>query len=69
MHSTCLSVCPAIAMHRNAVQCTFLAGIDWVYMRSFTNCYRPANPLQVLGEYLIQKSEEVEGDSKKEGES
>ncbi|OKP11902.1 Set1 complex component sdc1 [Penicillium subrubescens] len=29
---------------------------------------QPANPLQVLGEFLIQKSKEVEGDAKKESE-
>ncbi|KAJ5105082.1 hypothetical protein NUU61_002429 [Penicillium alfredii] len=29
---------------------------------------QPSNPLRVLGEFLIQKSNEVEGDSKKESE-
>jgi hypothetical protein len=29
---------------------------------------RPPNPLQVLGEFLIQKSKEIEGDAKKESE-
>lgn len=32
-----------------------------------TEC-RPSNPLQVLGEFLIQKSKEVEGGAKKESE-
>ncbi|KAF3396128.1 Set1 complex component sdc1 [Penicillium rolfsii] len=29
---------------------------------------QPANPLQVLGEFLIQKSKEIEGDAKRESE-
>ncbi|KAJ5360047.1 hypothetical protein N7517_009238 [Penicillium concentricum] len=29
---------------------------------------QPANPLRVLGEYLLQKSNEVEGETKKESE-
>ncbi|KAJ5405797.1 hypothetical protein N7465_007081 [Penicillium sp. CMV-2018d] len=29
---------------------------------------QPANPLRVLGEFLLQKSNEVEGDTKKESE-
>lgn len=31
-------------------------------------CARPANPLRVLGEFLLQKSNEVEGETKKESE-
>lgn len=26
-----------------------------------TNCFRPSNPLRMLGEFLIQKSDEIEG--------
>ncbi|KAJ5796757.1 uncharacterized protein N7518_005297 [Penicillium psychrosexuale] len=29
---------------------------------------QPANPLRVLGEFLLQKSNEVEGETKKESE-
>lgn len=29
---------------------------------------RPANPLRVLGEFLLQKSNELEGEAKKESE-
>lgn len=34
----------------------------------FAFCDRPANPLRVLGEFLLQKSNEVEGETKKESE-
>lgn len=34
----------------------------------FSLCARPANPLRVLGEFLLQKSNEVEGETKKESE-
>lgn len=34
----------------------------------FSFCARPANPLRVLGEFLLQKSNEVEGETKKESE-